>query len=155
MTLIKRNRIFAALTLVLLFSCLLALPVSALEADPEMPEEPVEPDEPYVDIAGFYISCNVNTGGKAACYSYVTTDHSDYTIYLSLGIQRYDYYSDGTGYWHTIKSWSTSGTYRASLDKAWYVVPNHYYRSTATATVYTSSGSFVELVTVHSPSSYY
>ena len=41
------------------------------------------------------------------------------------------------------------------MDKSWYVTSGYYYRTAATATVYTSGGSYVESVTIHSQSDYY
>lgn len=73
-----------------------------------------------------------------------------YTIYLKIELQRYK-----DGYWTSIKSWSGSGTGEVTMDKSWYVTSGYYYRTAATATVYTSSGSYVEMVSIHSQSDYY
>ena len=104
----------------------------------------------YVNIMYFNASINVNSSGKASCYSFVETANSTHTIYLNNVLQRYK-----DGYWTNVKSWSTSGTGAVSLDKSWYVTPGYYYRTAATATVYTSGGSYVEAVTIYSQSDYY
>lgn len=139
-----KRRILAFLSLVLILASVLSLPVCAADNN----DDEVAPL--YVDIMGFAASINVNSSGKASCYSFVETANTSYTIYLSVSLQRYV-----DGGWSTVKNWSTSGTGEATLDKSWYVTSGYYYHTAATATVYTSSGSFVEAVTIYSQNYYY
>ena len=71
-------------------------------------------------------------------------------LILSMSLRRYI-----NGGWSTVKNWSTSGTGDVTPDKSRYVTPGYYYHTSATATVYTSGGSFVEAVTLNSQSDYY
>ena len=140
-----KRRILSFISLVLLLSSILVVPAAAAAS-----EETTSVSPRYVNIMDFYVSVGVNSSGKAACYSFVETANTSYTIYLNMGLQRYE-----DGYWTTVKSWSGSGTGEVTLDKSRYVTSGYYYRTGATATVYTSSGSFVEAVTVYSQSYYY
>lgn len=137
-----KHRTLSLIALVLILTSLLAIPATAAETPTVSPR--------YVNIALFAASINVNDSGKASCHSYVETANSSYTIYLNNTLQRYK-----DGYWSNVKTWSTSGTGDAELDKSWYVTSGYYYRTAATATVYTSGGSFVEAVTIYSQSDYY
>ena len=138
-----KRRIFSLVALILLMTSMLAIPAAAAEETPAVTPR-------YVNIALMNASINVNSSGKASCYSFVETANTSYTIYLSVSLQRYI-----NGGWSTVKNWSTSGTGETSLYKSWYVTPGYYYRTSAAATVYTSGGSFVEAVTINSQSDYY
>ena len=138
-----KRRILSLAALVLLMTSMLVMPATATDEPPTVTPR-------YVNISVFMASVGVNSSGKASCYSDVVTANSTYTVYLNIGLQRYK-----NGEWTTIKSWSTSGTGGAELDKSYYVTSGYYYRTSATATVYTSGGSYVEMVTIHSQSDYY
>lgn len=142
-----KRRILAVLSLILILTSVLALPASAAEV-PVAEATAVTPR--YVNIALFTASVGVNSSGKASCYSFVETANTSYTIYLDITLQRYK-----DGYWNNVKSWYTSGTGETELDKSWYVTPGYYYRTAASATVYTSGGSYVESTTIYSQSDYY
>ena len=142
-----KRRILALIALVLLMTSLLVLPANATET-PSNENTTISPR--YVNIALFTASINVNSSGKASCYSFVETANTSHTIYLKIELQRYK-----DGYWSSIKSWTGSGTGEVTMDKSWYVTSGYYYRTAATATVYTSSGSYVETVSIHSQSDYY
>lgn len=138
-----KRRHISLIALVLLMTSMLVMPASATDEAPTVTPR-------YVNISVFTASVGVNGSGKASCYSNVITANSTYTIYLNNVLQRYK-----DGYWTNVKSWSTSGTGDVTLDKSWYVTSGYYYRTAATATVYTSGGSFVEAVTIYSQSDYY
>lgn len=142
-----KRRLVAILSLVLILASVLVMPASAADIPAA---ETVTVTPRYVNIMGFAASIGINSSGKASCYSYVETANSSYTIYLTLGLQRYE-----DGYWTTIKSWDGSGTGEVEMDKSRYVISGYYYRTAATATVYTSGGSYVEMVTIYSQSDYY
>ena len=142
-----KRRILAVLSLVLILASVLVLPAGAAEA---VAEETPTVSPRYVNIIGITASIGVNSSGKASCYSFVETANTSYTIYLVLGLQRYE-----DGYWTTIKEWSGSGTGEVSMDKSRYVTSGYYYRTAASATVYTSGGSYVESTTLYSQSTYY
>ena len=138
-----KRRILSLAALVLLITSMLAMPVSAADEAPTVTPR-------YVNISIFTASVGVNSSGKASCYSFVETGNSTYKIHLEMNLQRYK-----DGYWSNVKTWSGDGTGEKSLDKSWYVTSGYYYRTAATATVRTSSGSYVESVTIYSQSDYY
>lgn len=142
-----KRRILAFLSLVALLTSALILPAGATEIP--TPDADV-PSLCYVDIAVLTASIGIDSKGKASCYAFVETATSSYTVYLSVSLQRYI-----NGGWSTVKNWSTSGSGEATLDKSWYIVSGYYYRTAATATVYTAGGSFVESETVCSLNKYY
>lgn len=138
-----KRRILSLIALVLLMTSLFVMPASAADESPTVTPR-------YVNILAFTASINVNSSGKASCYGFVETANTSHTIYLDITLQRYK-----DGYWSNVKSWYTSGTGEVTLDKSWYVTSGYYYRTAATATVYTSGGSYVEGVTIYSQSDYY
>ena len=140
-----KRRIVAFLSLVLILSSVLVLPAGAAAG-----EAPTAVTPRYVNIMAFAASIDINSSGKATCYSFVETANKSYTISLTLGLQRYK-----DGYWTTIKTWSGSGTGELSMDKSRYVTRGYYYRTAVSATVRTSGGSYVEGVTIYSQNYYY
>lgn len=138
-----KRRILSLVALVLLMTSMLVMPAAAAEETPTVTPR-------YVNIMYFNASCGINSSGKASCYSFVETANTSYKIYLNIELQRYK-----DGYWSSIKSWTGSGTGEVTMDKSWYVTSGYYYRTAATATVYTSGGSYVEMVTIYSQSDYY
>lgn len=135
------------IALVLLLSSILVIPASAAEPTSDN-SSAVAPR--FVDISLMSASIDVNSSGKASCYSYVDTANSTYKIYVSMSLQRYV-----DGYWTNVKTWNSSGTGDVTLDKSYYVTPGYYYRTAMAATVYTSGGSFVESEDITSQNDYY
>ena len=138
-----KRRILSLVALVLLMTSILVIPASAVDETSTVTPR-------YVNIMGFNASINVNSSGKASCYSFVETANTSYNIHLELTLQRYK-----DGYWTNVKTWSGDGTGELEMDKSWYVTPGYYYRTAASATVRTSGGSYVEGVTIYSQSDYY
>lgn len=146
-----KKRLFAVVSLVLILCSIFAVPVLAMEVDPEEPLDPVDPDAPYVDISYYNCGCSINSSGRAYCSSYAETAHSTYKVYVSISLQRYK-----DGYWQTYAGpWNNSGTGYCTSYKYYYVVSGYYYRTASAVTVQTSSGSYVESATLYSASRYY
>jgi len=146
-----KNRWIAFLFLILTLCSILAVPVLAIETEPEEPITPIDPETPYVDIDYYNCGCSINSNGRAYCSSYAETAHPSYYVYVSITLQRYK-----DGYWQTYAGpWSGSGTHYAGAYKYYYVVSGYYYRTSSTVTVQTSSGSFVESQHLYSASKYY
>ena len=143
-----KNRIITIFTLVLLLASLLIVPTSAVDVPTNEVSAVVSPR--YVDIMRLTASIGISSSGKATCYSFAETATSSYVVYLSVSLQRYV-----NGGWSTVKNWSTNGTGEAILNQSRYVTSGYYYRTAATATVYTSGGSYVESATIYSQSDYY
>ena len=145
-----KRKLFSILSLILVLACVFVIPASAIE---EGPEEPVDPDEPYVDIATFSVGCTINGSGLATCSSSVLTAHSNYTVYLTVSLQRYN---SNSGYWQQyVGPWYSSGVRFASVYQQYYVPHGYYYRTAAAATVYDSNGNYVESATIYSANRYY
>lgn len=142
-----KRRLLSLISLILLLASVLVIPANAVEASTEE-SQTVTPR--YVNIMYFIASIDVNSSGKASCYSFVETANTSYTIHLELTLQRYE-----DGYWTNVKTWSGDGTGELEMDKSRYVTSGYYYRTAASATVRTSSGSYVEGVTIYSQSYYY
>ena len=146
-----KKRLFAILSLLLILCSLLAVPVLALDMEPEEPLDPIEPDSPYVDIDYCNCGCSINSNGRAYCSSYAETAHPDYKVYVSISLQRYK-----DGYWQTYAGpWSNSGTGYCTSYKYYYVVSGYYYRTASAVTVRTADGDFVEIAYLNSASKYY
>lgn len=145
-----KQKLISVLSLVLILCSIFTIPGLADAPNLDIPEDPVEPEAPYVDLDFITASIDINSSGKASCYSYAITATSSYTVALTMSIQRYK-----NGTWSSIKSWSTSGTGYASLNKSYYVTAGYYYRTAAFVTVQTSGGSYVESAAIYSPSKYY
>ena len=140
----KRSAL-SLIALVLLLTCVLAVPASAAE-----PAEEITVSPRFVDIRMISTSIDVNSSGKASCYTFVDTANSSYTINISMSLQRYK-----NGGWTNVKTWTTSGTGEVSLDKSYYVSSGYYYRTAVAATVYTSGGTYVETGYGYSQNDYY
>ena len=146
-----KNKLLAVLSLVLILCSILAVPVLALEAEPEEPLDPVDPETPYVDISMYSCGCSINSNGRAYCSSYAETAHPDYKVYVSISLQRYK-----DGYWQAYAGpWSGSGTGYAGVYKYYYVVSGYYYRTSSSVTVRTADGDYVESAHLLSASKYY
>ncbi len=82
----------------------------------------------------------INRTGKATCKAQVHTS-SNFSVTLTC-----DLYKDGT----VIKSWTASGKGSAFLDKSWYVTSGSDYQVVASATVYNSTGNYIDSGTAYS-----
>ena len=98
----------------------------------------IEPQ--YTGIASIVASLDINSLGKASCYGSVVI-RSGYNVDLTVELQR-----DGD----TIKTWTDSGSSDFSIDKSYYVTPDHDYQVVVTAEVYNSRGVLVDDPTVKS-----
>ncbi len=132
----KTISLIAALLLVASF---LTVPAAAISTPSDPGISPL-----YEDMRTFYASISKDNG-KVNCYSFASTATSSYTVYLTMTLQR----SSGSG-WTNVTSWSTSGTGSAKLNKSYYVTSSYSYRTKAVATIYTSSGKYVEQATTYS-----
>lgn len=90
----------------------------------------------YTGTATISASLSISTSGKATCTGKIHL-YSSYTATLTVKLQRYE-----NGYWSTVKSWSTSDS--TSLSKSYYVTSGYSYRVVTSASVYNSSGKYVE-----------
>lgn len=137
-----KKRTASLVSVILLVACLLSIPAQAAVPPTVAPC--------FVDIHSFYANLVIDDNGLATSYAYVTTATSSYTVYLTVYLQK-----QSSGSWSNVTSGSTSDTRAASKTVTRYVTHGYYYRTKAVATVYTSSGSYVETATTYSGSQYY
>lgn len=139
---LKYRRLLALVALLLLMFSMVGTTALAA-AEPETPEEPVDPEDPYIDLRIITAYLNISSG-TAYCSGTASTWNTSDKIYLTMSLKRLD----GT----TIGTWTTSGKGSVSLSRYRYVSSGYTYYVAVTATVYTSSGSYVESITVWSGS---
>lgn len=127
----KKKLLAFLLTLVMV--CSVAAPF-AFAAD-----EGIQPH--YTRILTFDIDLDINSRDKSTSYSKVTSSDDTDTINLTMELQQ-----KIDGEWETIKSWSSSSTWVASMEKDWYVVKGYDYQLLSTAYVYNANGVWQETV---------
>ena len=115
-----------------MFLCLLLLcnalcfGVNAAEQGPPV-DDPIDP-EPYTYISSIGIDLDIASNGKADCYGSVFVPDTTKTIYLTIRLERRPLTSTSNNDWTNVTSWSTSGTYRVTLDNPYYVSHGYTYR---------------------------
>lgn len=134
------NKINAVISIVLLMTTLFGVPAAASSKTLDSWVAPCN-----IDIELLTASLSIDNNGKASCDGFVRARVPTNVVYLTMTLQR----TSGGG-WNNVKSWSTSGTSSAALAEEWYVVSGYTYRVKVTASDYTSSGSFIEQLTVYS-----
>ena len=103
---------------------------------------------PHYDvIKSIRSNLEINRSGKATCSASVRTSSVDYTINVTCTL----YKSDGS----VVKSWSTTGKGTVSMEKNWYVTSGSSYQVEASATVYDSTGNYVDSDNAYSEIVYY
>lgn len=137
-----KKKTVSIITLILLATCLLAMPVQAAVSATVAPC--------FEDIHLLYANIDINDSGLATAYTYVSTATDSYTVYLTVYLQRL---SGDT--WYTVTYGSTSGSGVVDKSVSRYVSHGYYYRAKGVVTICTSSGSFVESATINSNSQYY
>ena len=146
-----KKRFFAVLSLVLILCSIFAVPVLALDMEPEEPEDPIEPEAPYVDIDYYNCGCSIDSNGRACCSSYAQTAHPDYSVHVSISLQRWK-----DGYWQTYAGpWSNSGTGYCTSYAYYYVYSGYYYRTASSVTVRDADGNYIESSYLYSAYRYY
>lgn len=93
----------------------------------------------YFRIGTYSVKLDINSSGKSTCYCKVKSNTSTDSVELTMELQRLK----GED-WSTIKTWTGSGTWFATLDKTWYVTSGYEYQLKITAEVYDSTGSLRE-----------
>lgn len=101
----------------------------------------------YTGTSSISSSLSISTAGKATCTGSIRL-YSSYTANMTVKLQRYT-----NGYWSTVQSWSGSGV--STISKSYYVTSGYYYRVVTAASVYDSSGKYVEGPTMLSTTKYY
>lgn len=126
------NRSVGVVLVLLMMASMLCVSAAATQ------QPTVEPR--YTGITQLYVDLEINSAGKASCYTRVTPK-SGYSVDLTMKLLR-----DGSA----IKTWSASGEGIFSMDKVYYVTPGHDYQVTVSADVWNSSGKLVETPTIQS-----
>ena len=121
---------------------------TAFPAQAALPDQPAVPMYNYIDSYNVNLSIDKTTGiasCSASCYT-----SSDNTVEIEYRLQRYM-----GSYWGTVKSWTSTGTYFASLSKSWAVNSGYTYRGYAIYRVYNSAGTLLETGSATKTFSYY
>lgn len=101
----------------------------------------------YTGTASIYANLSISSTGLASCSGNISL-RSGYVANLTMKLQQYT--SNG---WTTIETWFTAT--QKGLSGSRYVTHGYYYRVVTSASVYTSSGGYVESPSVTSSSKYY
>lgn len=99
----------------------------------------------YIGVSDVFVDLSISSSGYASCYSSAKLNNG-YTGTLKMSL-----YREGI----LVKSWSTSGSSRITLDKGYYVSSGYRYQVIATVTVKNSSGYVVDIVTARTPTQSY
>lgn len=101
----------------------------------------------YTGTASISSNLSISSAGKATCTGAIRL-YASYTANMTVKLQRYT-----NGYWSTVQSWSGDGV--STISKSYYVTSGYYYRVVTAASVYDSSGNYVEGPTMLSTTKYY
>lgn len=121
---------------------------TAFPAQAALPDQPAVPLYNYIDAYDVNLSIDKTTGiasCSASCYT-----SSNNTVEVEYRLQRYM-----GSYWGTVKTWTSSGTSVASLNKSWAVYSGYTYRGYAIYRVYNSAGTLLETGSATKTFSYY
>lgn len=125
------KKIFAIILATVLF-VLMVTPVYAA-----LPDPPITPQYNYIDTYSVGLSIDKSTGIASCSASCYTTTNN--TVKIEYDLERYM-----GSYWATVKTWTSSGTSYASLNKSWAVYSGYTYRGFATYSIYNSAGNLLE-----------
>lgn len=134
----------ASVAVILIMLVSLTIPAYAVDLSTTSSSGIISPQ--FTSIGQMSAGLNIDSSGKAQCSGTVTPSNNTYKSYLTVSLQQ-----STSGGWTTIKSWSGSGTGVAgvSLCNYWYVV-NGTYRVCSTASIYSSTGTFLETESIYS-----
>lgn len=137
-----KKKIASFTALVLLAACLFSIPAQAAVPSTVAPC--------FEDIHLFYATIDITESGYATAYSYAACATSSNKVYLTVYLQQLI-----NGVWSNVTYASSANTKSVSSTASTYVSSGYYYRAKGYATVYTSTGTFVETATIYSNSKYY
>ena len=125
--------------IIFLLLTILAMPLNVFAlAEDYYDSEVVEVVSPrYKEVQTIYMSLEISDSGRADCYTSVQIAYG-YTVELEVKLQKLD------GKWTDVKTWTTTGERRITIDEPWYVVRGYDYRLRITATVHDQYGNFIE-----------
>ncbi len=130
------KKIITTLMIVMiLVSCLVPCAFADYEEE-YFGNEIIEPR--YEVLNNVTISFIISNSGRSD-FSATVLVPSGYRVDLTAELQQ----KSGSS-WNTIHDWEASGKNYITVSGPWYVLPGYSYRIKVTATVYDSSGNFVE-----------
>ena len=133
----KKKRVLVSVLCLLQILSLLA--PSALAAQPMIQQEEAQSKSRYTRIDYFFVDISISSSGLANCMATVRSAQSTDTVKITIELQ-----CQSGSAWSSLKSWNTSSSGSASIEKDWYVSANNTYRVYATAQVYNSTGVLQE-----------
>lgn len=126
-----------AFSIVLLCMALL-MPLNIFAYAEDLDSEVIEVVSPrYKEVETIYMRLTISDSGRAECYTQVQID-TGYTVELEVKLQKLD------GKWTDVRTWTTTGQERITIEEPWYVVRGYDYRLRITATVHDQYGNFIE-----------
>lgn len=139
----KVTKFALAIMLVVLMAVPMTAPAFAADTEDAAAAGVVHPD--FVAIGVLSAGLGIDSWGLATCAGSVTPSNSTYVAYLTVTLQK-----QNGGSWSYVYSWSTSGTGVVALE-AYRYVAHGTYRVMSSATIYSSSGQWLDSASIYSP----
>lgn len=139
----KITKFALAILLVVLMAVPMTAPAFAADTEDAATAGVVQPD--FVAIGVLTAGLDIDSWGLASCSGYVIASNSSYICYLTITLQKLN-----SGIWSYVYSWSCSGIGDAGMEGYRYVA-HGTYRVVSTATIYSSSGQWLDSASIPSP----
>lgn len=139
----KVTKFALAILLVVLMAVPMTAPAFAADSEDAAAAGVVHPD--FVAIGVLSAGLDINSWGLATCTGSVIPSNDTYVCYLTVTLQK-----QNGGSWSYVYSWSGSGIGYAVVEGYRYVA-HGTYRVVSTATIYSSSGQWLDSASIPSP----
>lgn len=139
----KVTKFALAILLVVLMAVPMTAPAFAADTEDTAAAGVVHPD--FVAIGVLTAGLSFDSWGLASCSGSVIPSNSSYICYLTVTLQKLN-----GGSWSYVYSWFCSGLGYAALEGYRYVA-HGTYRVVSTATIYSSSGQWLDSASIPSP----
>lgn len=139
----KITKFALAILLVVLMAVPMTAPAFAADTDDAAAAGVVHPD--FVAIGVLTAGLSIDSWGLASCAGSVIPSNNTYICYLTVTLQKLN-----SGIWSYVYSWNCSGVGYAGMEGYRYVARGTY-RVVSTATIYSSSGQWLDSASIPSP----
>jgi hypothetical protein len=140
----KKFICMALILLIALFSVVPAYAETSNLVESQNPNGVIKPL--FMNISFLDAGLSINSSGLANCSGVVNLYNNNYSVVLTVQLQKYN-----SGSWSTIKIWTSSGKGIAgTIIDQYYYVAGGTYRVCSTAQVYNTSGYLIERESVYS-----
>lgn len=138
---------FTCIALLVLITLLSVIPVYAETVDSTQNQSSngvIRPLFTYISLLDAGLS--IDSSGLSNCSGLVTIYNNNYSVVLTIQLQKYN-----SGSWSTIKTWTSSGIgIPGTIIDQYYYVVRGTYRVCSTAQVYNNYGNLVETQSIYS-----